>query len=43
MLGAIIGDICGSTYEFQPAKGYDFELYNEESTFTICVHCISLL
>lgn len=34
MLGAIIGDICGSTYEFEPANGYDFELFNEDSTFT---------
>lgn len=34
MLGAIIGDICGSSYEFTPIKSYDFELITEDSTFT---------
>ena len=34
MLGAIIGDICGSVYEFNPAVGYRFPLLLEESYFT---------
>lgn len=27
MLGAIIGDIIGSTYEFDNTKDYNFELF----------------
>jgi ADP-ribosylglycohydrolase len=34
MLGAIIGDICGSYYEFNPAEGYDFSLTPPKSKFT---------
>ncbi len=34
MLGAIIGDIVGSTYEFHPVKNYDFPFYNSSSNFT---------
>lgn len=34
MLGAIIGDIIGSTYEFDGVKTKDFELFPEGSTFT---------
>ena len=34
MLGAIIGDIAGSTYEFHNARNPDFELFPEESFFT---------
>ncbi len=34
MLGAIAGDIIGSTYEFTRRKGYEFELFTEESRFT---------
>lgn len=36
MLGAIIGDIVGSVYEFHqpPIKSTDFELFTERSTFT---------
>jgi ADP-ribosylglycohydrolase len=34
MLGAIIGDIAGSVYEFQPTKSLDFPLFSPNSTFT---------
>lgn len=34
MLGAIIGDIVGSTYEFQNTKEYNFELFPKGSDFT---------
>lgn len=34
MLGAIIGDIVGSTYEFAPTKSYNFELLPAGSTYT---------
>ncbi len=34
MIGAIVGDIVGSTYEFHPAKRYDFELFPKGSAFT---------
>jgi ADP-ribosylglycohydrolase len=36
MLGAIIGDIIGSVYEFHrpPIKSTDFELFTDKSTFT---------
>lgn len=34
MIGAIIGDIIGSTYEFNPIKTTEFELYSEKSHFT---------
>lgn len=34
MLGAIIGDICGSYYEHSPVKDYDFELLRDISNFT---------
>ena len=34
MLGAIIGDIVGSVYEFNNIKSTDFELFYEESCFT---------
>lgn len=34
MLGAIIGDIVGSVYEFNPAKSTDFPLFTLESKFT---------
>ncbi len=27
MIGAIVGDIAGSAYEFHPADRYDFELF----------------
>jgi ADP-ribosylglycohydrolase len=34
MIGAIVGDIVGSTYEFHPADRYDFELFPEGAAFT---------
>jgi len=34
MLGAIVGDIAGSAYEFSPADRYDFELFPEGTAFT---------
>ena len=34
MLGAIVGDIVGSTYEFHPADRYDFELFPKGSSYT---------
>lgn len=34
MLGAIIGDIVGSTYEFNNIKTTDFPLFSEESNYT---------
>ena len=34
MLGAIVGDIIGSTYEFIDMKEYDFELCPSNSFFT---------
>lgn len=34
MLGAVVGDIIGSTYEFIDMKDYDFELLPQGSFFT---------
>jgi len=34
MLGAIIGDIIGSSYEFGATKRIDFELFTSSSRFT---------
>lgn len=34
MLGAIIGDIIGSVYEFHSTISMDFPLFNDHSTFT---------
>ena len=34
MLGAIIGDIVGSIYEFDNIKTKDFELFDRECFFT---------
>lgn len=34
MLGAIIGDIVGSKYEFDNTLDYDFEMFAEGSDFT---------
>lgn len=34
MIGAIIGDIVGSTYEFHNTKDYNFDLFPEGSDFT---------
>lgn len=44
MLGAIIGDIVGSRFEFNNTNRMDFELFTEESTFTddtICTVAIA--
>lgn len=44
MLGAIIGDIIGSTYEFHNTRDYNFELFPEGSSFTddtICTIAIA--
>jgi ADP-ribosyl-[dinitrogen reductase] hydrolase len=43
MIGAIIGDIVGSNYEFRPVDEYDFDLfptgadYTDDSLMTIAV------
>lgn len=34
MLGAIIGDIVGSRWEFNPTNNYDFELFSSKNSFT---------
>ncbi len=34
MLGAIIGDIAGSRFEFSPTNDYNFELFSNECSFT---------
>lgn len=34
MLGAIIGDIAGSRYEFDNTSDYDFEMFGAENSFT---------
>lgn len=34
MLGAIIGDIVGSRFEFDNTDNYNFELFTKDSTFT---------
>ncbi len=34
MIGSIIGDIIGSTYEFNPTKDYNFQLFTKEMTYT---------
>lgn len=44
MLGAIIGDIVGSAYEFNPTNDYDFEIFKDGSNFTddtICTIAIA--
>lgn len=34
MLGAIIGDIAGSRWEFNPTNSYNFQLFSEKNDFT---------
>ena len=34
MLGAIIGDIVGSRWEFDPTNDYDFEMFSEKNSYT---------
>lgn len=44
MLGAIIGDIVGSRWEFSPTNDYNFELFSDENDFTddtICTVAIA--
>ena len=44
MLGAIIGDIVGSRFEFHNTKNYDFELFHKDCSFTddtICTVAIA--
>ncbi len=44
MLGAIIGDIVGSRWEFNPTNDYDFELFSNKNDFTddtICTIAIA--
>ena len=44
MLGAIIGDIVGSRFEFNPTNDYNFELFTNECSFTddtICTIAIA--
>ena len=44
MLGAIIGDIIGSRFEFNNTKDYDFELFHKDCSFTddtICTIAIA--
>lgn len=44
MLGAIIGDIVGSRFEFDNTNSVDFELFTDESTYTddtICTVAIA--
>ena len=42
MLGAIIGDIVGSIYEWQPIKTKDFSFFTDDSVCTIAVADILL-
>ena len=39
MLGAIIGDIVGSRWEFDPTNDYYFELFSRENSFTDDIVC----
>lgn len=44
MIGAIIGDIVGSRFEFNNTDKYDFQMFAKESTFTddtICTIAIA--
>jgi ADP-ribosylglycohydrolase len=44
MLGAIIGDIVGSRYEFDATNDYNFELFSDKNSFTddtICTIAIA--
>ena len=44
MLGAIIGDIVGSRFEFNPTNDYNFELFTDECAYTddtICTCAIA--
>ncbi len=44
MLGAIIGDIAGSRYEFNPTNDYNFEMFSKDAGYTddtICTCAIA--
>ena len=44
MLGAIIGDIIGSRWEFNPTNDYNFELFSDKNSYTddtICTIAVS--
>ena len=44
MIGAIIGDIVGSRFEFNPTNAYDFKLFNRDCDYTddtICTIAIA--
>ena len=43
MLGAIIGDIVGSRWEFNPTNDYDFEWLSGENGFTDDISKIAFL
>ena len=34
ILGAIAGDVIGSTYEFMPVKSTEFDLFTDITTYT---------
>ena len=34
MLGAIIGDVVGSRFEFHNTDQYNFELFTQENSYT---------
>ena len=34
MLGAIIGDIVGSRWEFNPTNDYNFKLFSDKNSYT---------
>lgn len=34
MLGAIVGDVIGSRFEFNNTRNYNFELFSNECSFT---------
>ena len=34
MLGAVVGDVVGSVYEFANTKNYNFDLFTKESSYT---------
>ncbi len=39
MLGAIIGDIVGSRWEFNPTTDYNFELFSDTNGYTADTIC----
>ena len=45
MLGAIIGDIVGSRWEFNPTNNYNFELFSDKNGYTddtICTVAVDM-